>query len=181
MILIYSFFFVYNSFWLYFRILFITNLYFSSEELQLQAGVFKRNANELKKKMWWKNIKVKKTLFWQIIDEAPSISSISFNFHSWFVHERPYFTIIWTIEELLHEKSKWNRHKMVIFISNFRLALYFVRLFVRFPFIYLILFPYRFQMWLIIGFIIAVILAIIIGVAVSYSKSASAASNNNGN
>lgn len=30
-----------------------------SEELQQQAGVFKRNANELKKKMWWKNIKMK--------------------------------------------------------------------------------------------------------------------------
>lgn len=29
-----------------------------AEELQQQAGVFKRNANELKKKMWWKNIKV---------------------------------------------------------------------------------------------------------------------------
>ena len=29
-----------------------------TEELQQQAGVFKRNANELKKKMWWKNIKV---------------------------------------------------------------------------------------------------------------------------
>ena len=28
------------------------------EELQQQAGVFKRNANELKNKMWWKNIKV---------------------------------------------------------------------------------------------------------------------------
>jgi vesicle-associated membrane protein 4 len=28
-------------------------------ELQQQAGVFKRNANELKKKMWWKNIKMK--------------------------------------------------------------------------------------------------------------------------
>jgi hypothetical protein len=25
-----------------------------TEELQQQAGVFKRNANELKKKMWWK-------------------------------------------------------------------------------------------------------------------------------
>ena len=35
------------------------------------------------------------------------------------------------------------------------------------------------QMWLIIGFIIAVILAIIIGVAVSYTKSAKAAANNN--
>ena len=29
-----------------------------TEELQQQAGVFKRNANELKKKMWWKNIRV---------------------------------------------------------------------------------------------------------------------------
>jgi hypothetical protein len=28
------------------------------EELQQQAGVFKRNAHELKKRMWWKNLKV---------------------------------------------------------------------------------------------------------------------------
>lgn len=31
----------------------------AAEELQQQAGVFKRNANELKKKMWWKNMKMK--------------------------------------------------------------------------------------------------------------------------
>eukprot|EP01038_Epipyxis_sp_PR26KG_P009136 gene9136-12322_t len=31
----------------------------AAEELQQQAGVFKRNANELKNKMWWKNIKMK--------------------------------------------------------------------------------------------------------------------------
>jgi len=29
-----------------------------AEELQQQAGVFKRTANDLKKKMWWKNIKM---------------------------------------------------------------------------------------------------------------------------
>ena len=29
-----------------------------AEDLQQQAGIFKRNANELKKKMWWKNIKL---------------------------------------------------------------------------------------------------------------------------
>lgn len=28
------------------------------EELQQQAGVFKRSAQDLKKKMWWKNMKV---------------------------------------------------------------------------------------------------------------------------
>ena len=31
----------------------------AAEELQQQAGVFKRNAHELKKKMWWKNLKMK--------------------------------------------------------------------------------------------------------------------------
>ena len=30
----------------------------AAEELQQQAGVFKRNAHELKKRMWWKNLKV---------------------------------------------------------------------------------------------------------------------------
>jgi hypothetical protein len=35
----------------------------AAEELQQQAGVFKRNANELKKKMWWKNIKVRQFCF----------------------------------------------------------------------------------------------------------------------
>ena len=31
----------------------------AAEELQNQAGVFKRSATDLKKKMWWKNIKLK--------------------------------------------------------------------------------------------------------------------------
>lgn len=31
----------------------------AAEELQQQAGVFKRSANELKNRMWWKNIKMK--------------------------------------------------------------------------------------------------------------------------
>ena len=30
-----------------------------AEELQQQAGVFKRSANDLRKKMWWKNMKMK--------------------------------------------------------------------------------------------------------------------------
>ena len=30
----------------------------AAEQLQQQAGVFKRNAHELKKRMWWKNLKV---------------------------------------------------------------------------------------------------------------------------
>jgi hypothetical protein len=32
--------------------------YWCAEELQQSAGVFKKNANELKNKMWWKNMKV---------------------------------------------------------------------------------------------------------------------------
>jgi Synaptobrevin len=31
----------------------------AAEELQQQAGVFKRNANELRKKMWWQNMRMK--------------------------------------------------------------------------------------------------------------------------
>lgn len=34
-----------------------TDAYFI-EDLQQQAGVFKKNATELKNKMWWKNVKV---------------------------------------------------------------------------------------------------------------------------
>ena len=30
-----------------------------AEELQQQAGVFKRSAHDLKKKMWWKDMKMK--------------------------------------------------------------------------------------------------------------------------
>ena len=30
-----------------------------AEELQQQAGVFKRSANDLRKKMWWKNMRMK--------------------------------------------------------------------------------------------------------------------------
>lgn len=30
-----------------------------SEDLQQQAGVFKKNAHDLKKRMWWKNLKMK--------------------------------------------------------------------------------------------------------------------------
>jgi hypothetical protein len=37
---------------------FVAHLTSYIEELQQQAGVFKRNANELKNKMWWKNMKV---------------------------------------------------------------------------------------------------------------------------
>lgn len=33
-------------------------LYLLIEELQQQAGVFKKSAHDLKNKMWWKNIKV---------------------------------------------------------------------------------------------------------------------------
>ena len=31
----------------------------TSEELQQQAGIFKKNANDLRNKMWWKNMKMK--------------------------------------------------------------------------------------------------------------------------
>lgn len=37
----------------------LENIERQAEELQQQAGVFKRNANELKNKMWWKNMKVR--------------------------------------------------------------------------------------------------------------------------
>lgn len=32
---------------------------FGTEDLQQQAGVFRRNARDLKSKMWWKDMKVK--------------------------------------------------------------------------------------------------------------------------
>ena len=34
-----------------------------SEELQQSAGIFKKNATDLRKKMWWKNFKMKAALF----------------------------------------------------------------------------------------------------------------------
>ena len=34
-----------------------------SEELQQSAGIFKKNASDLRKKMWWKNFKMKAALF----------------------------------------------------------------------------------------------------------------------
>jgi len=37
----------------------LENIGKAAEELQQQAGVFKRNATELKKRMWWKNLKMK--------------------------------------------------------------------------------------------------------------------------
>jgi hypothetical protein len=58
----------------------------STEELQILTGVFKRNANELKKKMWWKNIKVHScsalylpfaTVRIRMVDPALLISSMS--------------------------------------------------------------------------------------------------------
>lgn len=36
----------------------LENIERQAEELQQQAGVFKRNATDLKNKMWWKNMKV---------------------------------------------------------------------------------------------------------------------------
>ena len=36
----------------------LENIERQAEELQQQAGVFKRNATDLKNKMWWKNKKV---------------------------------------------------------------------------------------------------------------------------
>ena len=37
----------------------LENIEKQAEELQQQAGVFKRNATDLKNKMWWKNMKMK--------------------------------------------------------------------------------------------------------------------------
>jgi len=37
-----------------------------SEELQQVAGIFKRNATDLRKKMWWKNFKMKAAIFFII-------------------------------------------------------------------------------------------------------------------
>lgn len=37
----------------------LENIERQAEELQQQAGVFKRNATDLKNKMWWKNMKMK--------------------------------------------------------------------------------------------------------------------------
>jgi hypothetical protein len=39
----------------------------AAEELQQQAGVFKRSAHDLRKKMWWKNLKMKLILAFVIL------------------------------------------------------------------------------------------------------------------
>ena len=31
----------------------------AAEELRISAGIFKNNANDLRKKLWWKNMKMK--------------------------------------------------------------------------------------------------------------------------
>ncbi len=41
----------------------LENIEVQSEELQQVAGIFKRNATNLRKKMWWKNFKMKAAIF----------------------------------------------------------------------------------------------------------------------
>jgi hypothetical protein len=48
-----------------------------SEELQQSAGIFKKNASELRKKMWWKNFKMKAAFFLIIASILAIIISIA--------------------------------------------------------------------------------------------------------
>lgn len=41
----------------------IESIEVKSEELQQVAGLFKRNASDLRKKMWWKNFRMKAAIF----------------------------------------------------------------------------------------------------------------------
>ncbi len=41
----------------------LENIEVQSEELQQVAGIFKRNATNLRKKMWWKNFRMKVAIF----------------------------------------------------------------------------------------------------------------------
>jgi hypothetical protein len=48
-----------------------------SEELQQSAGIFKKNASELRKKMWWKNFKMKAAIFLIIASILAIVISIA--------------------------------------------------------------------------------------------------------
>jgi hypothetical protein len=48
-----------------------------SEELDQSAGIFKKNASELRKKMWWKNFKMKAAIFLIIASVLAIVISIA--------------------------------------------------------------------------------------------------------
>jgi hypothetical protein len=48
-----------------------------SEELQQSAGIFRKNASDLRKKMWWKNFKMKAAIFLIITSILAIVISIA--------------------------------------------------------------------------------------------------------
>jgi hypothetical protein len=49
----------------------------TSEELQQQAGIFKKNAKDLRDKMWWKNMKMKLIIAFIVIAILAIIIGVS--------------------------------------------------------------------------------------------------------
>ena len=109
------------------------------EELQQQAGVFKRNANELKKKMWWKNIKV--TFF--LVKDAFCDCSLILQNPSAFLYET--FCYFYIVHILTTMHNKLTSHFCFIFFPSifcFGFFLYYSTSFFSFTILFTFLLYY---------------------------------------